>query len=92
MIGIAEILLEPGPDPFWTVLRQVGVEQAVGAEADGPGREMNSHGAIISQHFHSRFPAAVRCLLIRGAVDRLRAFGGLPCLLRKRQEPIEPLS
>jgi mannonate dehydratase len=30
MIGIAEILLEPGPSPFWAVLRQVGVEQAVG--------------------------------------------------------------
>ena len=30
MIGIAEILLEPGPDRFWKVLRQVGVEQAVG--------------------------------------------------------------
>lgn len=30
MIEIAEILLEPRPDPFWKVLRQVGVEHAVG--------------------------------------------------------------
>jgi mannonate dehydratase len=30
MIGIAEILLEPAPDPFWQVLRQVGVDRAVG--------------------------------------------------------------
>jgi mannonate dehydratase len=30
VIGIAEILLEPAPDPFWQVLRQVGVDHAVG--------------------------------------------------------------
>jgi mannonate dehydratase len=30
VIRIAEILLEPQPDPFWTVLRQVGVDHAVG--------------------------------------------------------------
>jgi mannonate dehydratase len=30
VIRIAEILLEPAPDPFWAVLRQVGVEDAVG--------------------------------------------------------------
>jgi mannonate dehydratase len=30
VIRIAEILLEPAPDPFWQVLQQVGVEQAVG--------------------------------------------------------------
>jgi mannonate dehydratase len=30
MIEIAEILLEPRPDPFWKALRQVGVVHAVG--------------------------------------------------------------
>src|SRR5262245_11465819 len=30
VIELAEILLEPRPDPFWKTLRQVGVERAVG--------------------------------------------------------------
>jgi mannonate dehydratase len=30
MITLAEILLERPPDPFWTVLRQLGVDHAVG--------------------------------------------------------------
>lgn len=30
MITLAEILLERPPDPFWTVLRQLGIEHAVG--------------------------------------------------------------
>lgn len=30
MITLAEILIERPPDPFWTALRQVGVEHAVG--------------------------------------------------------------
>jgi mannonate dehydratase len=30
VIELAEILLEPRPDPFWKTLRQIGVEQAVG--------------------------------------------------------------
>jgi mannonate dehydratase len=30
VLEIAEILLEPRPDPFWKTLRQVGVEHAVG--------------------------------------------------------------
>jgi len=30
MIEFAEILLERPPDPFWTTLRQVGIERAVG--------------------------------------------------------------
>ena len=34
---------------------------------------------------------AVPCVC-SGAIDRLRAFGGQPCLLCPRQEPIEPPS
>ena len=30
MIELAEILLEPGPNPFWRVLKQIGVDSAVG--------------------------------------------------------------
>ena len=30
MIRLAEILLERPPHPFWTVLRQLGIEDAVG--------------------------------------------------------------
>jgi mannonate dehydratase len=37
MIRLAEILLEPQPTPFWRMLRQVGVDEAVGVLPRGLG-------------------------------------------------------
>ena len=65
--------------------------------ADGQqpfGAELNAHGG---DYFTRSLPADAGWLSLRsltclcaGAVDRLRAFGGQPRLLRPRREPIEP--
>ena len=71
----------------------VRIEQALGAEADAHrGIIRNASGA---HRFGPKTapkprPDAASDLLVLRAVDRLRASGGQPRLLRPRQEPIEP--
>jgi len=61
----------------------------VGAERSGHGSKTHSHEAIISQGFTTVSKPRSSACLFGGAVDMLRAFGGQPCLLRPRQEPID---
>jgi hypothetical protein len=71
-------------EPHALAVESVRVEEAFEAEAD-------THRPIIDHQAIHQALCNVS-LLATAAIGRLRASGGQPCLLRPRQEPIEPPS